>query len=68
MKKNNFQMEISQKVTLCLFIIYSFIELKVLLSLPKVCMVHLTIRIHCNWPTDHAIDHISNEFNRLTIQ
>ena len=32
---NIFQMKIFEKITLFLFIIYSFIELKVLMSLPK---------------------------------
>ena len=31
-------------------------------------MVHLAVRMHCNWPTDHAIDHSSIGLNRLTIQ
>ena len=31
-------------------------------------MVHLAMRMHCNWPTDHAIDHSSIGLNRLTIQ
>ena len=31
-------------------------------------MVHLTVRMYCNWPTDHAIDHSSIGLNRLTIQ
>ena len=30
-------------------------------------MVHLTKRMYCNWPTDHAIDHSSIGLNRLTI-
>ena len=34
----------------------------------KVSMVHLAVRMHCNWPTDHAIDHSSIGLNRLTIQ
>ena len=63
-----FQMKIFEKNTFFLFIIYSFNELKVLVILPKVSMVHLTIRMHCNWPADHAIDHISIQLNRLTIQ
>ena len=67
MKKNIFQMKIFKKITLCLFIIHSFIELKVLVSLPKVSMVHLTMKMHCNWPTDHAIDHISIELNNNTV-
>ena len=29
-------------------------------------MVHL--RMYCNWPTDHAIDHSAIGLNRLTIQ
>ena len=31
-------------------------------------MAHLTMRMYCNWPTDHAIDHSSIGLNRLTIQ
>ena len=31
-------------------------------------MVHLAVRMYCNWPTDHAIDHSSIGLNRLTIQ
>ena len=34
----------------------------------KVSMVHLAVRMHCNWSSDHTIDHISIELNRLTIQ
>ena len=31
-------------------------------------MVHLAVRMYCNWPIDHAIDHSSIGLNRLTIQ
>ena len=31
-------------------------------------MVHLAVRMYCNWLTDHAIDHSSIGLNRLTIQ
>ena len=31
-------------------------------------MVHLAIIMHCNRPTDHAIDHSSIGLKRLTIQ
>ena len=31
-------------------------------------MVHLAMRMHCNWPTDHAIDQSSIGLSRLTIQ
>ena len=31
-------------------------------------MVHLAMRMYCNWPTDHAIDHSSVWLNRLTIK
>ena len=31
-------------------------------------MVHLTMRRHCNWPTDHAVDLSSTGLNSLTIQ
>ena len=68
MKINIFQMKIFQKITLFLFIISSFVELNVLVSLPKSFMVHLTMRIHCHWPTDHSTDHSSIGINsQLTI-
>ena len=31
-------------------------------------MVHLVMRMYCNWPTDQTIDHGSIGLNRLTIQ
>ena len=31
-------------------------------------MIHLAVRMYCNWPTDHANDHSSIGLNRLTIQ
>ena len=31
-------------------------------------MIHLTVGMYCNWPTDHAIDHSSIGLNRMTIQ
>ena len=31
-------------------------------------MVHLAMTMHCNWSTDHAIDHSSIGLSRLTIQ
>ena len=31
-------------------------------------MVHLAVRMHCNWPTDHVIDHSSIGLNRFTIE
>ena len=31
-------------------------------------MIHLALRIYCNWPTDHSTDHSSIELNGLTIQ
>ena len=31
-------------------------------------MVHLSVTMHCNWPTDHAIDHSSIGLKRLIIQ
>ena len=31
-------------------------------------MVHLAVRMYCNRPTDHAINHNSIGLNRLTIQ
>ena len=31
-------------------------------------MVHLSVTIHCNWLTDHTIDHSSTGLKRLTIQ
>ena len=64
-----FQIKIYDEVALFLFIIYNFITFKVLVSLPKISMVHLAVRMYCNWPTDHAIiDHSSIGLNRLTIQ
>ena len=67
-KINIFQMKIFNEITLLLFIIYSFIKFKVLVSLPKFSMVHLSVTMHCNWPTDHAIDHSSIGLKRLIIQ
>ena len=31
-------------------------------------MIHLAMRMYCNWSIDHAIDHSSIGLNRLTIQ
>ena len=31
-------------------------------------MVHLAVRVYCNWPTDNAIDHSSIGLSRLTTQ
>ena len=31
-------------------------------------MVYLAVRMYCNWPSDHAIDHSSIGLNKLTIQ
>ena len=31
-------------------------------------MVHLSVTMYCNWPTDHAIDHSSIGLKTLTIQ
>ena len=59
---------IFKKITLLLFIMYSFIKFKVLVSLPKSFHDPLGMRMHCNWPTDHAIDHSSIGLKRLTIQ
>ena len=42
-----------------LSIISVLIKFKVLSNLPKSFHGLLTIRIHCNWPTYHAIDHSS---------
>ena len=67
-KMNIFQMKIFNEITLLLFIIYSFIKFKVLVSLPKISMVYLSVTMHCNWPTDHAIDHSSIGLKRLIIQ
>ena len=64
-KMNIFQMKIFNEITLLLFIIYFFIKFQVSL---KVSMVHLTVRMYCNWPTDHAIDYSSIGLKRLTIQ
>ena len=48
--------------------IYSFIKFKVLVSLPKSFHGPFGMRMHCNWPTDHAIDHSSIGLKRLTIE
>ena len=68
MKMNIFQRKIFNEITLLLFMIYSFIKFKVLVSLPKNFHGSLGMRMHCNWPTDHAIDHSSIGLKRLTIQ
>ena len=68
MKMNIFQIKIFNEITLLLFMIYSFNKFKVLVSLPKHFHGPLYMRMHCNWPTDHAIDHSSIWLNRLTIQ
>ena len=65
-KMNIFQIKIFNKITLLLFIIYSFIKFKVLISLPKSFMVHLSVTMYCNWPTDHATDHSSIGLKSLT--
>ena len=67
-KMNIFQKKIFNEITLLLFITYSFIKFKVLVSLPKSFMVHLSLTMYCNWPTDHTIDHSSIGLKRLTIQ
>ena len=54
-----FQMKKINEITLLLFIIHSFINFKVLLSLPKSFRGPLGMRMYCNWPTDHTIDHSS---------
>ena len=58
-KKNIFQIKIFEDITLFLFVIYSFVNSKVLSSLPKIFHSPLTVRMHCNWPSDHAIDNSS---------
>ena len=68
MKMNIFQIKIFNEITLLLFIIDSFIKFKILVSLPKSFHDLLGMRMHCNWPTDHAIDHSSIGLKRLTIQ
>ena len=65
-----FQIKILNKITLLLFIIDSFIKFKVKISLTKGFHGPLgySMRMYCNWPTDHdAIDHSSTGLNRLTI-
>ena len=60
---------VSNVKILFLLIFYSVIKFEVLVSLPKSFhLVHLAIRMYCNWPTDHAIDHSSIVLNSLTIQ
>ena len=68
MKMNIFQIKIFYEITLLLFMIYSFIKFKVLVSLPKSFHGPLGMRMHYNWLTDHAIDHSSIGLKRLTIQ
>ena len=68
MKINIFQTKIFNEITLLLFMIYNFIKFKVLVSLPKSFHGPLGMRMHCNWPTDHAIDHSSIGLKRLIIQ
>ena len=68
MKMNIFQIKIFNEITLLLFMIDSFIKFKVLVSLPKSFHGPLGMTMHCNWPTDHAIDHSSIGLKRLTIQ
>ena len=31
-------------------------------------MIHLSVTMHCNWPSDHANDHSSIGLKRLTMQ
>ena len=50
-KINIFQIKIFNEIIL-LFIIGSFVKFKVLASLP---MVHLVLRMYCNWPTDQLL-------------
>ena len=64
---NIFQIKIFNEITL-LFMICSFIKFKVLVSLPKSFHGPLGMRMHCNWSTDHAINHSSIGLKRLTIQ
>ena len=47
MKKNIFQMKIFEELTLFLFIIYSFLKFKALLSVPKSFYGPLTAYSHC---------------------
>ena len=68
MKMNIFQIKIFNEITLLLFKIDSFIKFKVLVCLPKSFHGPLGMRMHCNWPTDYAIDHSSIGLKRLTIQ
>ena len=68
MQMNIFQIKMLNEITLLLFMIYSFIKFKVLVSLPKSFHGLLAMTMHCNWPTDHAIDHSSIWLKRLTIQ
>ena len=65
---NIFQIKIFNEIALLLFMIYSFIKFKVLVSLPKSIHGPLGMRMHCNWPINHTIDHISIGLKRLTIQ
>ena len=67
-KMNIFQIKTFNEITLFLLMIYSFIKFKVLVILPKSFQGPLGMRMHCNWPTDHAIDHSSIGLKRLTMQ
>ena len=58
-KMNIFQMKIFNEITFLLFIIYSFIKFKVLVSLPKSFhgpLGYENILQLGNWPTGHATD------------
>ena len=68
MKMNIFHRKVFNEITPLLFMIYSFIKFKVLVSLPKSFHGPLGMRMHCDWPTDHAIDHSTIGLKRLTIQ
>ena len=68
MKMNIFQIKIFNEIILLLLMIDSFITFKILVSLPKNFHGPLGMRMDCNWPTDHAIDHSSIGSKRLTIQ
>ena len=48
MKMNIFQVKLFNEITLLLFMIYSFIKFKILVSLPKSFHGPLGMRMHCN--------------------
>ena len=63
--RNIFHIKIFEEIIFFLVMIQSFLKLKCYRNSRK--SFPLTV-IHCNWPTNHAIDHNSTGYNKLTIQ